>query len=180
MDQPNDLMPIGWYIDRNPHFNPLNNDDNINLSNSLPDSINYNIIHDNINTNIRNINSPRINDHSYQIASTVSRIRFNRNVETSTNINSNEDFIPFDSSPPQNRGININISYFAVSEEDRQCCICMEERHPEEICRLNCQHTFCVECTNQHIQSKNACPVCRSSVTTLIVQNTNARDRIDL
>jgi hypothetical protein len=212
MAQPNDLMPIGWYIDRNPDHNIINNIRNYrntslaNVNNNYnswsPDSINYNIIHDNINNNIRSINSPWINDPSYQNSSTISRIRINRsrnryfnhintfsynnsinnnrNAETSTNINSNEDFIPFDNSQPQNNGINIDIINFTVSEEDRQCCICMEERQSEEICRLNCQHSFCVQCINQHLQTNHSCPICRSSVTTLTVQNNNARDRINL
>jgi len=217
MTQPNVLIPIGWYTDRNPDHNIFNNirnnnrnspwinNDDINYNIRSSDSINYNIIHDNINNNIRNIYSPWFYDPSYQSSSPVSRIRLNRsgnryynhintigttnynssintnrNVETSTNINSNEDFIPFDTSRPQNHGINIGITNFAVSEEDRHCCICMEERQPEEICRLNCQHTFCVECTNQHLQSNRSCPICRSSVTILTVQNNDARDRINL
>jgi hypothetical protein len=109
----------------------------LSVDNSVsPDRVWYIIIHDNINSNIRNINSPWINDPSHQNSRAVSRIRINRsvnrNIETSTNINSNEDFIPFDSLHPQNRGINIDIINFTVSEEDRQCCICMEERQPEE------------------------------------------------
>lgn len=182
MEQLNDSMPIRWYIDRNPDYNIFNNVRSSSWTNDA--EINYNIIHDNINSNIRNINSPWINDPSHQNSRAVSRIRINRsvnrNIETSTNINSNEDFIPFDSLHPQNRGINIDIINFTVSEEDRQCCICMEERQPEEVCRLNCQHTFCVGCINQHLQSNHSCPICRSSVTTIIVKNNGARDRINL
>ena len=182
-----------WYSNWSP--DSINYQTNINI-------INYeNINYDNINRNILNINSPWINDPYYNetpisrirnnrsgnryfnhinTINTIGSINNNRTFNTSTNINSNEDFIPFDNSRTRNHGINISIINFTVSEEDRQCCICMEERQSEEICRLNCQHAFCVECINQHLQANHSCPICRTSVTTLSVQNNNARDRINL
>jgi hypothetical protein len=204
MAQPNDSLPIAWYIDRNPDYT-FNNITNISLTNYenqnwLSDSVNYrrdfNTIYENTN---RYINSQWISDSYYDEPhssivrnsryfnhiNTINNLNFNnrinsnRTVETTNSLN-NEDFIPFGNSRPQNRTIHIDITNFTVSEEERQCCICMEERLMEEICRLNCQHTFCVQCINRHIQTNHSCPICRSDVTNLSVQNNGARDSIHL
>ena len=195
MAQSNTPLNIGWYIDRIPDYN-IGRD---NYSSWISESINYqrgfNINYENTN---RTINSPWINDPYYN-QTPISRIRnsryfnhintlndisyintsnTNHAVNILTNITEDEDFIPFET--PQNRRINIDIINFTVSEEDRHCCICMEERHSEDICRLNCQHSFCVQCINQHLQTNHSCPVCRSDVTNVSVQTNNARDRINL
>ena len=198
MAQSNNSLNIGWYIDRIPDYN-IGRD---NYNNWISESINYqrgfNINYENTNRTNRTINSPWINDPYYSEAH-ISRIRnsryfnhintfndityintinSNHAVNILSNITEDEDFIPFET--PRNRRINIDIINFTVSEEDRHCCICMEERHSEDICRLNCQHSFCVQCINQHLQTNHSCPVCRSDVTNVSVQTSNARDRINL
>ena len=145
---------------------------------------------------------------SYYTTNNIIRGRTNHYIarENSTNNNTNEDFIPFIDheqpieppvvDPPQpieppvepfvdiNLGRNarttVDITFFEVSEEDRRCCICMEERLSYEICRLNCRHTFCVHCTNQHLQNYHSCPMCRSVISTVTVQNNDARDILDI
>jgi len=207
---------IGWTIDRNPDLNILstirntqwNVQEDEHYSNWNRNSINYNTdvninnYSDSLIRNVRNINSPWIND-DYQ-ENPVTRIRNNRyfnhnntindviyynlsniinnngNVSNGTNtINSNDDFIPFHSDHQQTN-INIHLQNFNLTDEERQCCICMEERQTEEICRLNCQHSFCVECTYQHLQTNHTCPICRTTISDLYVQNNDASDRLNL
>jgi hypothetical protein len=159
---------IGWTIDRNPDLNILstirntqwNVQEDEHYSNWNRNSINYNTdvninnYSDSLIRNVRNINSPWIND-DYQ-ENPVTRIRNNRyfnhnntindviyynlsniinnngNVSNGTNtINSNDDFIPFHSDHQQTN-INIHLQNFNLTDEERQCCICMEERQTEE------------------------------------------------
>ena len=181
MAQSNNSLNIGWFIDRIPDYN---------IGRNYQSSFNTN----------QTINSPWINDPYYNEAP-ISRIRnsryfnhintlddvnyintFNTNyaVNILSNITEDDDFIPFDNSHHINHIIHVDINNLSVSEEDRQCCICMEQRQTEDICRLNCQHSFCVQCINQHLQTNHSCPICRARVTNVSVQNNNARDRINL
>jgi hypothetical protein len=190
MEQSNNSLNIGWYIDRIPDYT-IGRD---NYSSWISESINY---QRGFNIN-RTINSPWINDPYYNVTP-ISRIRnnryfnhintlndinyinpvnSNRAINILNNITEDEYFIRFET--PRNHRINIDIINFTVSEEDRHCCICMEERQSEDICRLNCRHSFCVQCINQHLQTNHSCPICRSDVTNLSVQNNHIRDRINL
>ena len=134
---------------------------------------NFNDISNNINTfNDRN-NQTINNFHNLSISFLRGENIFNND----------DDFIPFElnqSQTSQFSTINITVEEFTVSDEDRQCCICMEERQSIEICRLNCMHSFCVECINQHLQTNQTCPICRTQVTSLSVQNNDAMDRVNL
>jgi hypothetical protein len=193
MTQPNDSLPIGWYIDRNPDYNIFNNIRNITLPNYndrnwLLNSLNFNNIQNIHNIhNIHNINhnnSPWIFDPHYNESNISNNYFYNINtfntsriIENRTALNSEEDFIHFEN--PPNHRINIDINSFTVSEEDKTCCICMEERETEEFCRLNCQHTFCVQCINQHLHTNYSCPICRSDITDLSVQNNYIREKIN-
>ena len=75
-----------------------------------------------------------------------------------------EEFIPFIFEPDINK---ITADFF-VSEEDKNCCICMESREENEICKLNCQHKFCGDCVNKLIQKNTSmeicCPMCRENI----------------
>lgn len=59
---------------------------------------------------------------------------------------------------------------FYVKEEDEYCFYCFEKREVEEICRLNCQHDFCVYCTFEHVQRNDSCPTCKAKITTIQTQ----------
>jgi hypothetical protein len=96
------------------------------------------------------------------------------------NSNTSDDFIPFNLSSIQiPHDITISVLEFLVSDEDRNCCICMELRDSEEICRLNCHHLYCVQCINQHLERNTCCPVCRTNITNILTQNNNARNMIN-
>ncbi len=119
-------------------------------------------------------------NHNNNINTFNNIINYPTNINTRAFINNNNDFIPFINSSSRQDHIDVNIAQFTITDEDRQCCICMEERQSLEICRLNCMHSFCVECINQHLQTNQTCPICRTQVTSLSVQNNDAMDRINL
>jgi hypothetical protein len=84
----------------------------------------------------------------------------------------NEDFIPFNSDPISI--IEINISEFNISDDDINCCVCIETKEKSQICLLNCNHKFCGECISSHIKRKilePICPLCRTNITHISVQN---------
>lgn len=54
---------------------------------------------------------------------------------------------------------------FQLTEEDKNCCICMETKEEIQICVLNCSHNFCVQCINAHIINNRQCPLCRNLIT---------------
>jgi hypothetical protein len=75
--------------------------------------------------------------------------------------------------------LNILSSYTAtirqkpILEDTIMCSICLNQQINENVCELNCAHTFCCECIktlcknemNQH------CPLCRSEIDIIYVQN---------
>lgn len=81
-----------------------------------------------------------------------------------------DDFIPFNLEPT----IEKVHEDFEVSEEEKHCCICMETREDADICKLNCEHTFCKMCIDSHVKSKNVevgCPICRADITCIKYKN---------
>jgi hypothetical protein len=190
MTQPNNSLPISWYIDRNPDYNIFNNIRNTTFAsyddrNWFHDTLNFNNIQNIQNIqNINHNNSPWIYDPYYNESIISNNYFYNINIfntgriiENITTLNNDEDFIPFEN--PSNHRINIDINSFTVSEEDKTCCICMEKRQTEEFCSLNCQHTFCVQCINQYLHTNHSCPICRSDITNLSVQNSDAREKFN-
>ena len=77
-----------------------------------------------------------------------------------TSFNYNNDFIPFN-----NNKIHFVSNKFQISQDDLSCCICIEDKSVNQLCKLNCQHLFCIECINRHLETKNVCPLCRQSIT---------------
>lgn len=136
----------------------INNDGDI--SDMAINDINYNFM----NNTLTNNNNP---PHVYYFGT----------------YNTDVDFIPFDNSSHQVHGIQVSVSSFNTSEEDRYCCVCMEETTAENICQLNCQHKFCIECIKQYIgttRSNCSCPICRSNISTIKVKNNDSRDTFNL
>jgi hypothetical protein len=75
--------------------------------------------------------------------------------------------------------IDFIISKFELSdEEDKNCCICMEETQIEDICKLQCSHTFCVKCINAELNIKRRCPICRAYIFKIQTQTIKARQQI--
>lgn len=69
---------------------------------------------------------------------------------------------------------NIDIIYktLLISDEKSICCICMEKREKNEICSLNCHHTFCGYCVENclKMQDMYVCSLCREVVIVIICQ----------
>ena len=85
----------------------------------------------------------------------------------------NDDFIPFEPLHQPIIHIEVKVQPFQLSEEDKNCCVCMETRETHQICQLNCLHKFCSECIKIHIQrnrQESCCPLCRINITEISVQ----------
>lgn len=60
-------------------------------------------------------------------------------------------------------------------EPTNECCICMEtDKTITQMCKLNCGHLFCICCMCHHLTKSQACPLCRTSVEEILVQNEEA------
>ena len=88
-------------------------------------------------------------------------------------VNANGDFIPLVKRTP----VNFIINEFELSEEDKNCCICMSDKNNEQMCRLNCCHSFCVECMDIHLNTKHNCPLCRTDITQIQSQTIESRQK---
>ena len=52
------------------------------------------------------------------------------------------------------------------SEEDGQCCICLEEPSTLELASINgCTHNFCFTCIEKWSERENTCPLCKTRFT---------------
>jgi len=69
------------------------------------------------------------------------------------------------------------------SEEQCECCICMDKKEAENICQLNCGHSFCVSCIDTSLKTfrdRNQdviCALCRSEVKRIIFKKQENRDK---
>jgi hypothetical protein len=67
-----------------------------------------------------------------------------------------------------------------ISEEENKCCVCFESREKEEICRLNCAHSFCGSCVNRILETQLSvcCPLCRVAVVNITAQNKKIQEEL--
>ena len=65
---------------------------------------------------------------------------------------------------------DIKIEEIIITEEDKLCCICLDSREKNEICQINCGHKYCKECILKHIKNNKYCPLCRSIITKISIQ----------
>jgi hypothetical protein len=145
------------------HHNNLNN-----LNNLHHDSYNYNGYNNNI-YNDRNYLVERNDNTNFNILNTN-----NTNNTNNTDNTSNNGSIPFVQVSPD---VEVILEHeFEVTDEERDCCVCFEKKEKEEICRLNCSHTFCVLCIDKTISSfmvrniESTCPLCRVTIDSVCVQ----------
>ena len=46
-----------------------------------------------------------------------------------------------------------------------QCSICLDDINNKDLCQLNCNHSFCKNCTDDYLKRNNkTCPYCRSDI----------------
>ena len=56
-----------------------------------------------------------------------------------------------------------------TSEE--YCSICLESKHNKRVKYLSCKHSFHVKCINTWLQKSEVCPLCRSTVRKLTLED---------
>jgi hypothetical protein len=76
-----------------------------------------------------------------------------------------------------NSYINCIVNEFQLSEEEKNCCICMSDKNNEQMCILNCRHTFCLECIDIHLNANKNCPLCRTYIKQVQTQNIQAKQQ---
>lgn len=77
--------------------------------------------------------------------------------------------------------IDILCKNIEIYDEEQNCCICMvEEREKKDICRFNCQHSFCGTCIIDILKTQNSvcCPLCREMVTNIITQQNTIQNKL--
>jgi hypothetical protein len=96
----------------------------------------------------------------------------NQPINRASNFDEFEASIPFVLTSIEPISIEVNISVFNICHEDSICCICWEMKTDLQICKLNCNHKFCEECTLSYIKNniRPVCPLCRTDITKINVQ----------
>lgn len=154
---------IGWVIDRTPDYNLINNNEY--------DDINF----------VNNIRNER-NLHFHEQFARATQALINGTIQFRNNEDIDDygdDFIPFEPLPHPPIDIEVEVQQFYVTEEDTNCCVCMETRENQQICQLNCLHKFCSECILTHIRRnrhQTCCPLCRTNITNISVQTQQIRE----
>lgn len=78
------------------------------------------------------------------------------------------------------KNIQIQLSGLEISEEDKNCCICMETRDEKDICSYNCGHKFCGFCIEICLKKPYLnCSLCRGNVTNIITQNNEIKEKLN-
>lgn len=76
--------------------------------------------------------------------------------------------------------IDIVCKNIEILKEEQNCCICMEDREKNDICRFNCEHSFCGTCIIDILKTQNTvcCPLCREIVTNIITQQNTIQNKL--
>jgi hypothetical protein len=80
----------------------------------------------------------------------------------------------------ERQSIDIICKNIEISEEQQNCCVCIETLEKDEICRFNCGHTFCGNCINNIMKTQIniSCPMCRTNITNIIVQKKSIQEKL--
>lgn len=177
---------ITWSIDRNPDYSILNQYHNRRFAIMEEPDDNYSL---NIET-MRNLTGGDtiyardfINPiHNLDNEDELYNFNYTYNIRNIRNnaFLQNNDFIPFNSNRSETNtpSINFIVDEFLLSPEELNCCICMECQENHQMCQLNCQHTFCVACIDQHLERNSTCPLCREHISQIRTQTMEARNLI--
>lgn len=81
---------------------------------------------------------------------------------------------------PRAHRLEIQVVELEITEEQQECCICMDQKEKTDICCLQCPHSFCGVCLTTTLKSYNEakCPLCRETIQTIRVQNEENREKI--
>ena len=56
----------------------------------------------------------------------------------------------------------------------KECVICLENfKLNEQICKLNCNHLFHIDCIEPWLNEKKNCPICRKSTNRINIEEPN-------
>ena len=152
----------------------INNNQNYNIyeENNIIEFINTNEF---INTIYNNQNYQNyIENNIIEYISHIDNIEIINIINNYINNQEPEQNVP--STNPNENFVNINFVLETIdtsTDDDLNCCICMESKENHEICQLNCQHKFCSECivtlVNRN-RNNSECPLCRTQINTITVQ----------
>lgn len=80
----------------------------------------------------------------------------------------------------QEKLITIYCEELEISDEDQNCCICMEKREKNDICELNCKHKFCGFCVEKCVKRPDTynCSLCREHVVKIVSQNIEIKEKL--
>ena len=81
---------------------------------------------------------------------------------------------------PRAHRVEIQVVELEITEEQQECCICMDQKENIDICCLQCPHSFCGDCLTTTLKSYNEakCPLCRETIQTIRVQTEENRVKI--
>jgi hypothetical protein len=69
-----------------------------------------------------------------------------------------------------------------ITREQQDCCICMMEQIERvDICKLNCNHTFCGLCVGNILSKQDQtynCPLCREEINEITVQTQENKNKL--
>ena len=142
-------------------------DEENEIENNNDTYINYDYINDSNNTNMtydlynpfinRNFNNNINNNNDNYNINNLSNYMENININNS-NQNYNHNHIPI--------GIK-DLSLYSIIKhipEDLSCTICLNNYNKgSSFYIMNCNHSFCVTCTERWFKSNTCCPLCRKS-----------------
>jgi hypothetical protein len=189
----NNSEVVSWFIDRTPDYNTEISEDTIVEENSdYVESTDYLAEYEmtsqyDIDRRIReDLFLQTFHHRTNLIASRLAIFRNNDyydDIDYEYNNNEeSEDFISFGNPVGRNlmnsSQVNFIVHEFELSEEEKTCCICIDEKDDDKICLLNCRHKFCVECINSHLKKNQNCPLCRAYITEIRTQTFEARQQI--
>jgi len=76
--------------------------------------------------------------------------------------------------------ITINKTILSPTEtcQTLDCPICLNSHTIDKTYLTNCNHGFCIECTEHHLKTDNTkkCPMCRTKITTLDLKEVNQQN----
>ena len=79
--------------------------------------------------------------------------------------------------------IGVAFQPLEISEQQQECCVCMEKREKEEICELNCKHNFCGFCVKDILSKNNTsspnCPLCREKIKNIKTQQKEIQNKLN-
>lgn len=104
-----------------------------------------------------------------------------RNPDYNIAANINRTTLEYNSLPShKTHYIDIICKNIEISEEEQNCCICMEDRDKIDICRFTCQHSFCGTCIIDILKTQilACCPLCREMITNIVTQQNTIQNKL--